>query len=336
MLDRLRFPIIQAPMAGGISTPAMAIAVSRAGGLGFLASGMLTPQVVRDQLAEVRAGLDGEPFGVNVFMPSQGPANADAMAAYAELIAPLAASYGVELGEPVFGTDHHEEKLALLLEQPPPVVSFVFGCPAPELIDRFHAAGAAVWVTATQVDEARTAVAAGADAVVLQGSEAGGHRGAFVDDDRPQVPLLTLLAAVRDEHLGVPLVGAGALMTAAHITEAFAHGAVAAQLGSAFMLTLESGASPTVRAALAAPGTTTITRAFTGRRARGLSNRWTDLARDHAPSAYPDLMQVTAPLRAEGVRLGDRNAFNVWAGERHDEARRISAAQVVESLAGAL
>jgi nitronate monooxygenase len=91
-----------------------------------------------------------------------------------------------------------------------------------------------------------------------------------------------------------------------------------------------------VRAALAAPGTTTITRAFTGRRARGLANRWTDLVQAQAPSAYPDLMHVTAPLRAEGVRLGDRNAFNVWAGERHDEARPVSAARVVETLAAKL
>ncbi len=336
MLERLRFPIIQAPMAGGVSTPALAIAVSRAGGLGYLATGMLSPQLVREQIAEVRAALGDEPFGVNVFMPSPGPANADAIAAYAELIAPLAASYGVQLGEPAYGTDFFDEKLALLLADPPPVVSFVFGCPAAELVERLHAAGSQVWVTATQVDEARLAVASGADAVVIQGSEAGGHRGGFVDDDRPPVPLLALLAAVRDEHLGVPLIGAGALMTSAHISAVLSHGGVAAQLGTAFMLTPEAGSSHAVRAAIAAPGTTTITRAFTGRRARGIVNRWTDLAGDQAPSAYPDLMQVTAPLRAEGVRLGDRNAFNVWAGERHDQARRLPAARVVSELAAGL
>ena len=335
MLDRLRFPIIQAPMAGGPSTVAMAAAVSQAGGLGFLATGMVAPDQVRADLAELRGLLDdGEPFGVNLFCPSPEPGDPAEIAAYAELIAPIAARSGVELGEPRFHRDRYDEKVALLLEEPPAVVSFVFGCPVDD-VRAFKDAGSQVWVTVTQVDEAEQAAAAGVDALVVQGSEAGGHRGGFVDDDRDPIPLLALLDAVGAAVPGATLIAAGALMTAEHVAEVLARGAAAAQCGSAFLLSVESGIGATHRIGVRADWATVITRAFTGRRARGLYNDWTTLVGDRAPRAYPEVMEMTAPIRKVGRAEGDMHRFNLWAGERHRLAEIRPAGQIVEQLAGA-
>ncbi|MBJ7471227.1 MAG: nitronate monooxygenase [Solirubrobacteraceae bacterium] len=333
MLDRWRVPIVQAPMAGGISTPALVAAVSRAGGLGFLASGMLTPDALREQLAAVRAELGDAPFGVNLFMPSPAPGDSAAIAAYASTLAPIASRLGVALGEPTFATDAYDEKLALLLGDAPAVVSFAFGCPSRAVVAQLHDAGAQVWVTVTQVDEAERAAAVGADAVVAQGNEAGGHRGAFVDDDRPQLPVLELVAAIRRATPSIPVVAAGAIMTGRHVAEVLQQGAAAAQAGTAFMLTPEAGTDATHRAAIAGEGPTTITRAFTGRRARGIANAWTELVGDAAPSAYPQLMHLTAPLRTRARQLGDADGINLWAGERHAQARAVPASDVVQSLA---
>lgn len=336
LLDRLRHPIVQAPMAGGPSTVAMAAAVSGAGGLGFLATGMAAPATVAAALAELRAALpDGEPFGVNLFCPSPAPGDPAAIAGYADLIGPLAGAAGVELGAPRFHDDRYPEKLALVLADPPPVVSFVFGCPARD-IAAVRAAGAEAWVTVTQVDEAEQAIAAGADALIVQGSEAGGHRGGFVDDDRAPLPLRELLPAVRAAQPGATLVAAGALMTARDVREVLAAGAAAAQAGTAFLLTPESGISAAHAEAVRGEGPTVLTRAFSGRRARGIANAWTDLVGDRAPSAYPEVLELTAPVRAAGKRDGDAQRFNLWAGEGHAQAVSRPAAEVVRTLAGAI
>lgn len=336
LLDRLTYPIVQAPMAGGPSTVAMAVAVSRAGGLGFLATGMASPEQVAADLAAIRAGLPGgEPFGVNLFCPSPAPADPAAVAAYAELIAPLAAAAGVELAEPRFHDDRYPEKLALVLADPPPVVSFVFGGPAAD-IGAVREGGAEAWVTITQVDEAQQAVAAGADALIVQGAEAGGHRGGFLDDERAPLPLTALLDAVRAAEPEVTLIAAGALMTAADVHAVLDRGAAAAQAGTAFLLADESGISPAHANAVRGVGRTTLTRAFSGRRARGIANGWTALVGDRAPAAYPEVLELTAPVRAAARRAGDADGFNLWAGTRHAEAQARPAADVVRALAGAI
>ena len=323
-------------MAGGPSTVALAAAVSRAGGLGFLATGMLTPEQAAADLAELRTLLaDGEPFGVNLFCPSPEPGDAAEIAAYAELIAPLAERAGVALGEPRFHDDRYPEKVALLLADPPPVVSFVFGCPVDDIAS-FKAAGSEVWVTVAQVDEAQRALAAGADALIVQGSEAGGHRGGIVDDDRAPLPLLDVLDAVRAVVLNLPLIAAGALMTPGHVAAALARGAVAAQCGTAFLLAAEAGTTPLHRDAIASDGATVITRAFTGRRARGLASDWTALAEGRAPRAYPEVMGLTAPIRTAGRAAGDPHRVNLWAGERHELARACPAGAIVAWLAEAI
>src|SRR3954447_19771560 len=210
MLDRLAVPIVQAPLAGGPSTPELAAAVSGAGGLGFVAAGYRTPEALAEAVARTRALTDG-PFGVNVFAPTGAPADPAAARRYADALRPLAEAAGAALGEPRFDDDHFAAKLDLLLAAPPAVVSFTFGCPPAETVARVRAAGATVWVTVTGPEEAEQAVAAGADALVVQGVEAGGHRGAFADrEDRVDYGLLALLGLVR-ARVEVPLVAAGGI-----------------------------------------------------------------------------------------------------------------------------
>jgi nitronate monooxygenase len=332
MLDQLVVPIVQAPLAGGPSTPELAAAVSGAGGLGFVAAGYRTPDALAEAVARTRA-LTDRPFGVNLFAPTGAPADPDAVRRYADALRPLAEAAGVALGEPRFDDDAFEAKLDLLLAAPPAVVSFTFGCPPAETVERVRAAGAAVWVTVTGPEEAEQAVAAGADGLVVQGVEAGGHRGAFADrEDRVDYGLLALLALVR-ARVDVPLVATGGIATGRGVAAVLAAGAAAAQIGTAFMRCPEAGTSAPHREALASSRPTGLTRAFSGRLARGIVNR---LQAEHsaaAPLAYPEVHHVTAPLRAQGRKAGDADVVNLWAGQAHELAQELPAAEVVARLA---
>jgi nitronate monooxygenase len=334
VLDALTHPIVQAPMGGGPGAPALATAVSRAGGLGFLAAGYKTPDAVRGEIDEVRAGLPNQaPFGVNVFAPPGRRADPAVVAAYADTLRDEATRLEVELGNPRWDDDHYADKLELLAAERVAVVSFTFGCPSRSDVSRLQDAGSAVWVTVTTVDEARAAQAAGADALVVQGVEAGGHRGTFDDDAPGDIGLLALLqlvrAAVGD---GLPLVAAGGVGTGSGIAAVLVAGAAAAQLGTAFLLCPEAGTGAAHRDAItAASARTALTRAFTGRTARGIANRF---MREHtAPSAYPEVHHLTAPLRAAARSQGATDSLHLWAGQTFPLAASAPAAELVVRLA---
>jgi nitronate monooxygenase len=328
---KFQIPIVQAPMAGGPSTPVLAAAVCEAGGLGFLAAGYRSAEEMREETAGLRE-LTSRPFGVNVFVPSGGPADPEILEAYAQRLAPLAKQMGVDLGEPRFEDDEFEAKCSALVEDPPAAVSFTFGCPEQGLADELRAAGAEVWVTITDPEEAVIAARAGADALVVQGAEAGGHRGSFVDrPERIEYGLLALLQLVRAE-VELPLVAAGGIATGAGIAAVLAAGAEAAQLGTAFMLCSEAGTSPAHKGALASTRSTGLTRAFSGRLARGIVNRLQDEHSDAAPFAYPQVHHLTSSLRAHGRKVGDEDVINLWAGEAHTLAEAQPAAEVVAKL----
>jgi nitronate monooxygenase len=326
MLDVLKLPIVQAPMAGGPSTAALAAAVSGAGALGFLAAGYRTVDGLAQDLADVRART-GEPVGVNVFSPSGAPAEPDVLAAYRARID------DARLGEPRFDDDGYAGKLALLKADPVAVVSFTFGCPSAEDVRALQEAGSAVWVTVTDPLEARAAAAAGADALVVQGVEAGGHRGSWVDSDaHVDYGLLALLALVRRD-VATPLVATGAIMTAEGVRAVLAAGASAAQCGTAFLLCPEAGTSAPHRAAVEDPNNVTgLTRAFSGRLARGIVNAFQRAHTAAAPIAYPEVHHLTSPLRAHARAAGDADAINLWAGEAHALAQARPAAEVVAAL----
>lgn len=333
VLTALATRIVQAPMAGGPSTPELAAAVARAGGLGFLAAGYLTGEQLVAQLSALM-GLSDAPFGVNVFVGGVPSAELGAVVRYADLLRGEAARAGIELGEPRFDDDGFEAKIALLLQRPPAVVSFAFGAPPRPVVEALHAAGCEVWLTVTSVAEAAVAAAVGADAVVVQGVEAGGHRGVFVDDDtQSSLGLLVALELIAAA-VPLPLVAAGGLMTGAAIAGVLAAGAAAAQLGTAYLLAEEAGTAPAHRAAVAGDGRTVLTRAFSGRTARGIENRWHREYGALAPVAYPEVHHLTSPLRAHGRRVGDPDLINLWAGEGHSLAVASGAEEITLRLAG--
>jgi len=211
-------------------------------------------------------------------------------------------------------------------------VSFTFGCPAPEVVAGLRAVGTGVWVTVTDPDEARIGRDAGADALVLQGVEAGGHRGTFVDRPGSEgLGLLALLRLVAAADLGLPLVAAGGIGDGAAVAAVLAAGAAAAQLGTAFLLAPEAGTHPEHRRAIAGDAPTALTRAFTGRLARGIVNGFMT-AHPDAPVGYPEIHHATAPLRAAARERGDADGFNLWAGEAHALARELPAAEIVRTL----
>jgi nitronate monooxygenase len=326
-LHELDVPIVLAPMAGGPSTPALCAAVSNAGGLGFLAGGYLSGTQLHERLDETR-GLTARPFGINLFVPSGAPTAPAVYSAYVERLAGEGA-----LGEPRWDDDDWDAKLALMSPAPPAVVSFTFGCPAAGVLAAVREAGAAAWVTVTSADEARQATAAGADALVVQGAEAGGHRGTFID--APRVPAYGLLALLQlvAEAVPTPLVATGGIASARGVAAVLAAGASAAQVGTAFMRCPEAGTSEVHRSALASDTPTALTRAFSGRLARGIRNRFMDEHGAHAPLAYPEIHHVTAPLRKAGRERGDGDVINLWAGEAHRLAQARPAAEVVAQLA---
>jgi nitronate monooxygenase len=324
-------PIVLAPLAGGPSTPALAAAVSNAGGLGFLASGYRSAAATAGDIAALR-GLTAAPFGVNIFEAPSQRVDEAALAAYSLEIAEEARRAGSAAGEPIWDDDDHAAKIDTVIAARVPVVSFTFGCPSRQVVARLRAARIAVWVTVTDPGEARQADAAGADALVAQGVEAGGHRGSFVDQDgEGEIGLLALLRLVRRAS-DLPMIAAGGIADGWAVAAVLAAGAAAAQLGSAFMRADEAGTSPVQREALAAPGPTALTRAFTGRRARGIVNRF---MREHgatAPAAYPHVHHLTAPLRAAARRSGDPDLVNIWAGQAHELSEAAPAAAIMARL----
>jgi nitronate monooxygenase len=327
----LEVPIVQAPLGGGPSTPALAAAVCEAGGLGFLAAGYRKQEDVRSEIAEVR-GVTSRPFGLNIFVPGPPSGDAAALERYAAALAAEAERLGVELGEPRYDDDGYEDKLTLAREEQVPVVSFTFGCPDPDALAQLRSAGCATWVTVTTPDEAIAAADAGADVLVVQGVEAGGHRGSTDSGAPGDTGLLALLQLVRSV-TDRPLVATGGIATGGGVAAVLAAGATAAQLGTAFMLTPEAATSQAHREALTRTAPTALTRAFTGRYARGIENRFMREHEEDAPIAYPEVHNLAAPLRNDARRRGDADGFNLWAGQAYPLTEAMPAGDLVRRLA---
>jgi nitronate monooxygenase len=334
MLSALRIPVIAAPMAGGPSTPELVAAVGEAGAFGFLAAGYKTVDALATQVTTTRA-LTTTPFGVNLFVP--GPKSTVDIADYRRSVQADADKYGVEPGEPHWDDDAYEAKIDLLIETGIPVVSFTFGLPGKDDVRRLHESGAEVVVTVTTPDEARQAVELGADSLCVQGFEAGGHRGTFVND--PTSPTggepYGLLAALRlvSAAVDVPLIAAGGIVHGRDVAAVLAGGAAAAQCGTAFLRCPEAGTPATQRAALA-DGTRAarVTRAFSGRPARGLTNQFMTDHSSEAPAAYPQLHYITRPIRAAASAANDPESMSLWAGQTYPLATEEPAAEVVHRL----
>jgi nitronate monooxygenase len=327
-------PIVGAPMAGGPGTPALAAAVSNAGGLGFIPGGHRTADEFAADIAAARAATTG-PLGVNLFVPQPSVADWLQLEYYAEELVEIAEHYQVEVGRPEYGDDDDwERKLEVVADVRPELVSFTFGVPPPDVIHRLGALGLLVMVTVTSAYEAGVAVAAGADSLVVQGPAAGGHCGTFAPDMQPaNESLHQLLARIGGAH-DVPLIAAGGLGTARDVTDVLNRGAVAAQVGTALLLADEAGTNPAHRTAMKNPlfATTAVTRAFSGRYARGLENDFTRMLDNVAPLGYPEVNQMTSPIREAAAALEDPNGFPLWAGTSFQHAQAGPAADIIAGL----
>lgn len=331
-LSDLAVPLLGAPMAGGPGTPRLAAAVSEAGGLGFLAAGYLTAERLAADIAQTRAITPG-PVGVNIFVPQQCTASAGELDAYRRALLPLARRFGVEPGVPRHDDDAWEAKLEVVADTRPEAVSFTFGCPPAAVLSRLRELGILTLVTVTSRSEAEQSLAAGAGALVAQGPEAGGHRSVFAPDRRPpKAPLGALLTAMVGA--GVPVVAAGGIGDAAAVARVLAGGAVAAQVGTALLLCDEAATNPVHRAALSGSefSATVVTPCFTGRHARSLANDFTGRYDAIAPLGYPQVHQITGPIRAAAVAAGDPQATSLWAGTAWRDIGGGSAARIVTAL----
>ncbi len=326
-----------APMSGGPTTPELVASAAQAGALGFLASGYKTAAAMDADLAALRA-ISGAAFGVNLFVPQPSTADPARVAAYIETLDADAGRLRTAPGLPVWDDDDWGAKIASLLANPPAIVSFTFGCPSDAVVAEFHARDTTIVITVTTPDEAMLAVAVGADLLCAQGFEAGTHRGTFANADRLEQDfgLLALIGEIQ-RVTGVPIIAAGGIAGPREVAAVFAAGAIAVQAGTAFLRCPESGTRPTHRDALVDSRYTgtAITRAFTGRRARGLVNQFM-LDHPDAPPAYPEIHHVTRTLRAAAAAADDADRLNLWAGQGYRRAAELPAGDVVEQLAQGL
>ena len=336
----IRYPIIQAPMAG-VSTPALAAAVSEAGGLGSIAVGTVTPEQAKAAIAALRQRT-GRPFNVNVFTHAPAQADPAREAAWLAWLRPHFARFGAEppagLREIYRSYLADEAMLEVLLETRPAVVSFHFGLPPQEHIDALKRAGIVLFTTATSLPEAMQIEEAGIDAIVAQGIEAGGHRGMFdPDTPDPALPTFELLEQLRDK-VSLPLVAAGGIMNGAHIRTALYHGASAVQMGSAFIACPESSAPPHHRA-LIAQGEglqTELSAVISGRPARGIVNKlFSEVgAAGHPPLPdYPITYDAAKALHAAASGKGSQEYSVNWGGTNFAQARAMPAGELVAVLA---
>jgi nitronate monooxygenase len=333
--------IIAAPMAGGTSTPRFVQAVHLAGGLGFLAGGYKTVEAMEADIREVRS--TGARFGMNLFVPDRSQLNPPAIVRqqlehYRRSLEPDATQYGVALpGLRLDDDDDWQAKIDALLADPVEFASFTFGLPEQAEIRALQRAGSTVVATVTSTAEAVLAVERGADVLVVQHRSAGGHSAAFLPAQNTSgspdtATTAELLAAVRTA-VGRPLVGAGGIMDSAGVAAVLAAGGTAAQLGTAFLRSDESGARQLHKDALAGGSftRTRMTRAFTGRQARALVNSF---VRDHAdaPEGYPAIHHLTAPIRAAAASAGDPEKVNLWAGTGWQRAAAGPVSAIMEGL----
>lgn len=325
-------PVISAPMAGGPTTPDLVVAVTEAGGFGFLAGGYLTAAGLDEVIAATHSRM-AAPFGVNLFVPGQDDGDAAAIAAYRGGLTAEARRLGVEPGEPHWNDDEYPAKLDLVVDADVHLVSFTFGTPSLHDVERLQSSGTQVAITVTSAAEAREAARAGADLLVVQGNEAGGHQGTFDPHRVAETPLLALLAEVR-ESTELPLVAAGGIGTREAARAALGAGAVAVQVGTALLCTDEADTSAVHRTAVLEQifSDTELTRAYSGRWARGLANRFVVEHRD-APGGYPQLHHLTRPLRAAGTAADDLDVPSLWAGTAWRECVAAPAAEVVRAIA---
>ena len=335
----IHYPIIQAPMAGGVSTPLLAAAVSEAGGLGMIGAGYLNPTETREQILEVK-NRTKKPFGINLFIPEKTILkDGEARAAY-NALEPFRARLGVASSYSIKSADHYKKQLQIVLEEGVPVCSFTFGLPTDEDIRMLKEKNIIIVATATTVEEAKLAEKKGMDAVVLQGSEAGGHRGTFLHSpEEGLIGLISLIPQAADQ-VNIPVIAAGGIMDSRGINAALCLGAEAAQLGTAFLTCKESGANPEHKRAIlhATEEQTVVTKVFSGKYARGINNDFIKKMEelDAAIAPFPVQNSFTSGIRKEAAKQSNPQYMSLWSGQSPRLSKDVSVAELMEGLVSGL
>jgi len=327
-------PIILAPMAGGAGSPELVAAVSNAGGLGSWGGGYSTPQQILDAAKQIRA-FTSKPFAINLFA---GGYNVRPPVDPAPMLAQVAIVHAkLSLPPPTLPPNPDNsfaDQLAAVIEARPALFSFTFGIPDADALARLHQAGIRTCGTATAVEEGRRLATAGVESIVAQGEEAGAHRGTFLGAmESSMVPTLELTRGIASA-VSVPLIASGGLMDGHDIAATFAAGADAAQLGTAFLVCPESGAAAAYKQALldARRDTTIITRAYSGREARGLRNAFIDMTMQTPILPFRQQNDLTRPMRNESGKQGLADYISLWAGRGVTRARPMPAAELMKTL----
>lgn len=326
----IQYPIVQAPMAG-ITTPDFVAACTESGILGSIGAGYLSAADTRTIIQQVKARTSG-PYSVNLFVPDDTPFDQKQIRVAYEALQPIGEQLGMPCWKASLSEPDLQGQIDVVIEEKPASCSFTFGIPDVESVERLHDAGILLIGTATTLDEALAVQQAGLDMVVIQGAEAGGHRGSFLPEG-PLIPLDDLLAEVRDV-LQIPIIAAGGIATNARMTELMDNGATAVQIGTALLATEESGATLAYKQAVlnASSDETVITRTFSGRPARGIRNRFIDQMNRSPIAPYPYQNDLTKRIRKEAAVQNNAEFLSLWAGT----AVHCTQAGTVESVVARL
>jgi nitronate monooxygenase len=336
-LLKIEYPIIQAPMAGGITTSKLVAEVSNAGGLGMIGAGYMTPNQIREQIKEIKQ-LTSKPFGINIFVPNEF-AYADSEVKLAkQLLQPIRnqlhinedPTIDIPTCNQVFDT--FNEQIKVVLEEKVPVCSFTFGIPSEAVISVLKQNNIFVIGTATTVDEAIEVEKSGLDMVVVQGSEAGGHRGNFISQSQDSlIGLMSLIPQVVD-HVSIPVIAAGGIMDGRGLMASLCLGAQGVQMGTAFLTCIESGAQQVYKESImnAKEDQTVLTRAFSGKWARGIKNKFIAEMGKHEDSLpdFPVQNTLTQSIRKASSSQNNSDFMSLWSGQ----SPRLAKNQTVEML----
>lgn len=334
----ITYPIIQAPMAGGITTPELVAAVSNAGGLGSIGSGYMTPDALREAIQKTKQ-LTDKPFSVNVFVPSEDKVtySREELEKADKLLHPFFTELEMEIRElPTQFEEPFEELIDVVIAENIPIVSFTFGIPSEQVITKLKKAAALVIGTATTVNEAIHLEKAGMDAIVAQGSEAGGHRGTFSTSyEQAMVGTVALVPQVVD-HVTVPIIAAGGIMDARGVLAVEVLGASAVQLGTAFLTCEESGTNPIHQQTIleSFEDSTVVTNVFSGKPARGIHNYFIETMNDFEDDipAYPIQNALTSTIRKEAGKQQNIRFMSLWSGQGARLSKKTTAAKLIDEI----
>ncbi|MGG5254018.1 NAD(P)H-dependent flavin oxidoreductase [Neobacillus sp. SM06] len=332
----VNYPVIQAPMAGGPTTTELVAAVSNAGGLGMIGAGYLKPDQIREQIREIKQ-LTGQPFGVNLFVPTPYKNDETVLEKARHWLEPFKELLKVQVDDLQIPNYQHDlaifaQQIEVIMEERISVCSFTFGIPSANILSSLKQNSIFTIGTATTVTEATLIEAAGFDAVVLQGSEAGGHRGTFLKGESESlIGLMSLIPQAADQ-IHIPIIAAGGIMDGRGLIAAQSLGAQAVQMGTAFLVCEESGASQEYKLAILEAGDdqTELTKAFSGKLARGIRNKLITgmKAVEYQLPPYPVQNELTKGIRKEAARQKNREYMSLWSGQ----SPRLSNHQSVQEL----